>query len=79
MLWLNLLIPGFISGFIVYKRKRLSMLLTSIIGPILVVISLQLFEKKFLDDYHLLQNLSYLCIYGILTISGFIFNIKDKK
>ena len=83
MLWLNLLIPGFISGFIVYKKeKELSMLLTSIIGPILVVISLQeLFEEKnFLDDYHLLQKIwSYLCIYGILTISGFYIQYKREK
>ncbi len=82
MLWLNLLIPGLISGFIVHKKeKELSMLLTSIIGPILVVISLQeLFEKKnFLDDHNLLQNLSYLCIYGILSASGFYIQYKREK
>jgi len=82
MLWLNLLIPGLISGFIVHKKeKELSMLLTSIIGPILVVIPLQeLIEKKsFLDDHHLLQNLVYLCIYGILTFSGFYIQYKREK
>ena len=82
MLWLNLLIPGFISGFIVHKKeKEFSMLLTSIIGPILVIIPLQeLVEKKsFLDDYHILQNLVYLFIYGILTFSGFYIQYKREK
>ena len=82
MLWINLLIPGLISGLIVHKKEQeLSMVLTSIIGPILVVIPLQeLFEKKnFINDHNLLKNFAYLAIYGILSASGFYIQYKRHK
>lgn len=82
MLWICLLIPGFISGFIVHKKeKELSMILTSLIGPILIIIPLQeLFEKKnLLNDYSLLKDIGYIFIYFLFSSTGFYIQHNREK
>ena len=82
MMWICLLVPGFISGLIVHrKEKELSMILTSLIGPILIIIPLQeLFEKKnLLNDYSLIENIGYLFIYILFSSTGFYIQYKREK
>ena len=76
--WLSTLIPGVICGIIThFKENELSMVLTSLIGPILIIIPLErLFEKnKYIKNEMLLISI-YILTYTFFSLSGFILQKK---
>lgn len=73
MFWLTTLIPGLIFGFIThYKEKELSMVLTSLIGPVLIIIPIrELFEKKNIIKNELYLVIIYTLTYVFFSLTGF--------
>lgn len=79
MFWLSTLIPGFLGGIIThYKEKELSIILTSLIGPILIVIpTKELIEKKNLVSENFIKFIIYFFIYMFFSLTGF--KIQKKR
>jgi len=83
--WLSTIVPGIISGSITYyKQKELSMILTSLIGPILLVISLE----KILEEQNYIKNkmlpiFIYVLTYTFFALTGYRIqkqrNDKNKR
>jgi hypothetical protein len=73
VLWLSTIIPGIISGSITYyKENELSMVLTSLIGPILIIIPLEkLLEKKQYIKNEMLLISIYILTYSFFALTGY--------
>lgn len=71
--WLSTLIPGVICGIIThYKENELSMVLTSLIGPVLIIIPLErLLEKKKYIKNEMLLIMIYVLTYIFFSLTGF--------
>ena len=71
--WLSTLIPGVICGIIThYKENELSMVLTSLIGPVLIIIPLErLLEKKKYIKNEMLLIMIYVLTYSFFSLTGF--------
>ena len=78
MFWLCTLIPGLLGGIIThYKEKELSIILTSLIGPILIVIPVKvLIDKKNLISGNFTELLIYILIYSFFSFTGFLLQRK---
>ncbi len=78
MFWLSTLIPGLLGGIITqYKEKELSIVLTSLIGPILIVIpTKELIEKKNLVSNNLIKFIIYFVIYTFFSFTGYMLQKK---
>jgi len=82
MFWLCISIPGIFCGIVThYKEKELSMILTSLIGPILVIIPIkELFEKKnIIKDDNFLNYFIYILLYSLLSLTGLYIQNKRYK
>jgi hypothetical protein len=77
MLWICIGIPGIISGIITYiYKKELSIILTSLIGPCLLIYSGKiLIELKFNNS--ILLSILYILLYLILSSTGYY--IQNKR
>jgi hypothetical protein len=80
MFWICSLTPGLLCGIITYiKEKELSMLLTALIGPALIVVSSEKLLNETIKDYPLLNYSIYILIYLFFSITGFYVQNKRKK
>ena len=77
--WLSTLIPGMICGIIThYKQKEISIILTCLIGPILIIIPLEkLLEKKQYIKNELILMMIYFITYIFFSLTGF--RIQKKR
>ena len=80
MFWICSLTPGLLCGIITYiKEKELSMLLTALIGPALIVVSSEKLLNETIKDYPLLNYSIYILIYLFFSITGFYVQNKREK
>lgn len=77
VLWICMLVPGILSGLYMLKKEReVNMLLTSLIGPGLILYSSNsLIYNNSISKY----NIFYLIIYLLLVITGLYVQLRRTK
>ena len=77
--WICVLTPGIITGIITYiKEKNLSVMLTSLIGPTLIVISTKELLEGTIKNLTFLNYFMYTLMYLFFSTTGFYVQYKRK-